>query len=99
MTEAFPYLPSLVGQDASLVFGKGSGIDSVADGLERLDRTATPEEQMAILDRTRRRPGTRRRPVSPSPTRSRHLAPSLPIVRGSYSEPTALMQSMTAWAS
>ena len=26
-----------------------SGIDSVVDGLERINRTATPEEQMAIL--------------------------------------------------
>jgi isopropylmalate/homocitrate/citramalate synthase len=50
LTEAFPYLPGLVGQDdVELVLGKGSGIDSVVDGLERIGRTATPEEQMAIL--------------------------------------------------
>lgn len=50
LTEAFPYLPSLVGQDdVELVLGKGSGIDSVVDGLERIGRTATPAEQLEIL--------------------------------------------------
>jgi isopropylmalate/homocitrate/citramalate synthase len=50
LTESFPFLPGLVGQaDVELVLGKGSGIDSVVDALERIGRSATPEEQMAIL--------------------------------------------------
>jgi isopropylmalate/homocitrate/citramalate synthase len=51
LTEAFPYRPELVGQpEPLLVLGKGSGLDSVAAALDRLDRTATPEQMQAILD-------------------------------------------------
>jgi hypothetical protein len=32
-----------------LVLGKGSGIDSVVDALERIGRSATPAEQLEIL--------------------------------------------------
>jgi isopropylmalate/homocitrate/citramalate synthase len=50
LTEAFPYLPSLVGQsDVELVLGKGSGLDSVAEGLDKLGLEATPEEAQVIL--------------------------------------------------
>jgi isopropylmalate/homocitrate/citramalate synthase len=50
LTESFPYRPELVGQPApELVLGKGSGLDSVAAGLERLGREATPEQREAIL--------------------------------------------------
>jgi isopropylmalate/homocitrate/citramalate synthase len=50
LTEAFPYLPGLVGQsDVSLVLGKGSGLDSVVEALEKVGMTATPEEVAAIL--------------------------------------------------
>jgi isopropylmalate/homocitrate/citramalate synthase len=49
LTESFPYLPELVGQSpAKLVFGKGSGLDSVTEALEQLGLTATPE-QTAVL--------------------------------------------------
>jgi isopropylmalate/homocitrate/citramalate synthase len=52
LTEPFPCRPELVGQPQPvLVLGKGSGLDSVAAGLDRLGRTLTPPEQMqAILD-------------------------------------------------
>jgi isopropylmalate/homocitrate/citramalate synthase len=50
LTESFPFLPGLVGQsEVRLVLGKGSGLDSVVDGLERVGLTATPEETAAIL--------------------------------------------------
>lgn len=50
LTEAFPYLPELVGQDpVQLVLGKGSGLDSIAEALETLGRTATLEETQALL--------------------------------------------------
>jgi isopropylmalate/homocitrate/citramalate synthase len=43
-------VPSLVGQsDVRLVLGKGSGLDSVVEALERVGLTATPEETAAIL--------------------------------------------------
>jgi isopropylmalate/homocitrate/citramalate synthase len=49
-TESLPYLPELVGQAGPrLVLGKGSGIDNVAEGLERIGMKATPEESMEIL--------------------------------------------------
>jgi isopropylmalate/homocitrate/citramalate synthase len=50
LTESFPYLPSLVGQsEVRLVLGKGSGLDSIVDALERLGMKATPEEVAEIL--------------------------------------------------
>jgi len=50
LTESFPYLPELVGQSAvQLVLGKGSGLDSIVDALERVGMTATAEEVAAIL--------------------------------------------------
>jgi len=50
LTESFPYRPELVGQPApELVLGKGSGLDSVAAGLEKHHREATPEQREAIL--------------------------------------------------
>jgi isopropylmalate/homocitrate/citramalate synthase len=51
VTEAVPFLPSLVGNDGpAVVYGKGSGIDSVAEALELLDLQATSEQALAILD-------------------------------------------------
>jgi len=38
-----------------LVLGKGSGVDSVAAGLERLGRSASPEEILTILERVKER--------------------------------------------
>ena len=50
LTESFPYLPALVGQDeVQLVLGKGSGVDSIVDALERVGLTATPEQVAALL--------------------------------------------------
>jgi isopropylmalate/homocitrate/citramalate synthase len=50
LTESFPYLPELVGQsEVSLVLGKGSGLDSIIDALERVGMTATPEKTAEIL--------------------------------------------------
>ena len=50
LTESFPYRPELVGQPAPvLVLGKGSGLDSIATALDRVGRTASPEQTEAIL--------------------------------------------------
>jgi isopropylmalate/homocitrate/citramalate synthase len=49
-TESLPYLPELVGQvGPRIVLGKGSGIDNIVEGLERIGVTATPEEGLEIL--------------------------------------------------
>ncbi len=56
LTEAFPYLPSLVGQGGPrLVLGKGSGADNVTEALERLGMKATNEQRDAILQRVKAR--------------------------------------------
>lgn len=53
-TETVPYIPELVGQKAtSIVLGKGSGIDNVAEGLERIGRTATAEQQEQVLQQVK----------------------------------------------
>ncbi len=50
LTESFPFLPSLVGQDdARIVLGKGSGPDSIVDALEPLGMSATPEQVTQLL--------------------------------------------------
>lgn len=55
-TEALPYLPELVGQTGPrIVLGKGSGIDNVAEGLERIGVTATDEEKLEILQQVKMR--------------------------------------------
>jgi isopropylmalate/homocitrate/citramalate synthase len=55
-TEAFPYLPALVGQEEPrLVLGKGSGLDNVRDGLERLGLTASEEQISEILTLVKKR--------------------------------------------
>lgn len=49
-TELFPYRPSLVGrQPASIVMGKGSGLDSVKYWLKKLQLRASEDQVMAIL--------------------------------------------------
>jgi isopropylmalate/homocitrate/citramalate synthase len=55
ITEAVPYAPRLVGQDGpSLVLGKGSGIDSVAEALEQIGRGGESEDTMLdILQRVK----------------------------------------------
>jgi isopropylmalate/homocitrate/citramalate synthase len=54
LTEAFPYVPALVGQTGPhLVLGKGSGVDSVAEGLRRLGRSASEEQVLEILQRVK----------------------------------------------
>jgi isopropylmalate/homocitrate/citramalate synthase len=56
LVESFPYRPELVGQPPpKLVLGKGSGLDSVAAGLDRVGLSATPEEMQAILDEVKAR--------------------------------------------
>lgn len=48
-TEVFPYLPSLVGQpDPDIVLGKGSGMDSIVDALERIGREDIGDEQWRL---------------------------------------------------
>jgi isopropylmalate/homocitrate/citramalate synthase len=50
LTESFPYLPGLVGQQpVQLVFGKGSGLDSVQEALDLLNMTATADEATELL--------------------------------------------------
>jgi isopropylmalate/homocitrate/citramalate synthase len=56
LNESFPYRPELVGQPAPvLVLGKGSGVDSIAAALDRLDLSASPEQQLQILDEVKAR--------------------------------------------
>jgi isopropylmalate/homocitrate/citramalate synthase len=56
LTEAFPYRPELVGQrPPQLVLGKGSGIDSIAAGLDRIGRTASTELMQVMLDEVKGR--------------------------------------------
>jgi isopropylmalate/homocitrate/citramalate synthase len=56
LTESFPYRPELVGQPAPvLVLGKGSGLDSIAGALDRVGRTAAPEQMQTILDEVKAR--------------------------------------------
>ncbi len=50
VTEAVPFLPSLVGQDGpDIVYGKGSGIDSIAEAVEALGLEADADQGMDIL--------------------------------------------------
>jgi isopropylmalate/homocitrate/citramalate synthase len=50
LVEPFPFHPALVGQPApQIVLGKGSGLDSIAIGLERHGLSATPEQLQEIL--------------------------------------------------
>ncbi|MGH9103340.1 MAG: LeuA family protein, partial [Acidimicrobiales bacterium] len=56
LTEAFPYLPGLVGQEGpTLVLGKGSGLDNVSEGLERLGMKASDDQKRDILARVKGR--------------------------------------------
>jgi len=49
-TEAMPYLPELVGQSGPrIVYGKGSGLDNVAEALEARGRDADEQQRAAIL--------------------------------------------------
>ena len=51
VTESVPFLPSLVGQDGpAIVYGKGSGIDSIAEALGELGLEATEEQSLTILE-------------------------------------------------
>jgi len=53
-TEVVPYLPSLVGQPGpTIVLGKGSGIDNIAEGLERLGLEASDEQKMEMLQQVK----------------------------------------------
>lgn len=55
-TESLPYPPELVGQvGPRIVLGKGSGIDNVVEGLERIGVSATEEEKLEILQRVKTR--------------------------------------------
>ncbi len=48
--ELGPFLPSLVGQSAiEIVIGKSSGVDSVADWLDRMQTDASQEQRDAIV--------------------------------------------------
>jgi isopropylmalate/homocitrate/citramalate synthase len=56
LTESFPYVPSLVGQDGPrIVLGKGSGIDNINETLERLSISAGEEQKQVILQRVKQR--------------------------------------------
>jgi isopropylmalate/homocitrate/citramalate synthase len=53
-TEALPYLPELVGQTGpDVVMGKGSGVDNVADWLDRAGIEASEEQRLDILQRVK----------------------------------------------
>lgn len=50
LTELFPYRPEIVGQQpAKVVIGKGSGIDSIKDWLQRQQIRADDDQAMEIL--------------------------------------------------
>ena len=54
MTEILPYLPSLVGQEGpQVVYGKGSGVDSIAEALDQTGLSATEEQKLDILMRVK----------------------------------------------
>ncbi len=54
LAEAFPYVPSLVGQDGPrLLVGKGSGAPNIAEAMERLGLKASAEQQLEILQRVK----------------------------------------------
>ena len=56
LTESFPYVPSLVGQDGPrIVFGKGSGVDNINEALDRFGMGASEEQKQAILARVKQR--------------------------------------------
>jgi isopropylmalate/homocitrate/citramalate synthase len=56
LAEAFPYVPSLVGQDGPrLVVGKGSGAPNIQEAMERLGLKASDEQQAEILQRVKTR--------------------------------------------
>ena len=49
-TELFPFRPSMVGQaEPEIVIGKGSGIDSIKDRLNRFQIKADDKQAMDIL--------------------------------------------------
>ena len=65
LTEAFPYRPELVGQEApKIVLGKGSGLDSIAVWLDRHALSATTEEMEAILAEVKTRSLEKKRLLS-----------------------------------
>jgi isopropylmalate/homocitrate/citramalate synthase len=48
--ELGPFVPSLVGQPTfEIVMGKSSGVDSVAEWLEKMGADASPEQRQAIV--------------------------------------------------
>ena len=52
LTEVFPFRPAMVGQGPlRIVYGKGSGIDTVGIFLEQMGKTATEPQRMDILMR------------------------------------------------
>lgn len=52
LTEVFPFRPETVGQAPSrIVFGKGSGIDTVGMSLEQMGKTGTEAQRQDILMR------------------------------------------------
>lgn len=54
LTESLPYVPDLVGQSGPrLVLGKGSGVDSVAEGLDAIGVRASEAEVQEILGRVK----------------------------------------------
>ncbi len=56
LTESFPYVPSLVGQDGPrIVFGKGNGVDNINEALDRFGMGASEEQKQAILARVKQR--------------------------------------------
>jgi isopropylmalate/homocitrate/citramalate synthase len=56
VTECLPYRPQLVGQEGpALVLGKGSGVDSVAEWLQRVGREADEDQMLRILSAVKQR--------------------------------------------
>jgi isopropylmalate/homocitrate/citramalate synthase len=56
LVECVPYRPSLVGQDGpNLVLGKGSGVDNVAEWLQRIGREADDDQRLEILAEVKKR--------------------------------------------
>ena len=55
LTEMFPFLPQVVGQKVpQIVLGKGSGLDSIAIWLDRIEVKASDQEMQQILAQVKR---------------------------------------------
>lgn len=53
VTECVPFHPQMVGQELRVVLGKGSGLDNVAEHLDRLGRDADDDQRLELLQKVK----------------------------------------------